>query len=715
MPSQDALLFDPDDLPRRPPDGSLTIRQAPARPLSKEERAFNRAVARIQALRGRLQEEKRRLDQALSFQARELRPRVERATAMRTNLVRLLALFLDDRRLKPAQRKGLRRILQEQLDDVIACVTSPDADLLALFERLHGTGYAEAAQRQLDEARSGMAAIFEEFGVDVEVPDLHPGMSDEELAAAAAQFAEGMRRAEEQEQRDSAPASPRKTKRELREEERARRFEHLRKDNIGAIYRRLVKVLHPDLERDPSERENKSRVMQDVTAAYKRGDLHALLRLELECIDGAGLEAGRLSAEKLRAYTELLKQQASELEAECNQVRFHPRYAPLLVDGPFGTPMLIDGPREAAALDDLIESLRVDVERLRSDEALTVVREALRTYRGAREAEERAVRRRSPPSVPTRDRARPFAAPGGDDRGSYSDSPGTPRTSRQAPRRLPAQWDRRHNDRDTMTDAGTVMEPPPHTTPVTQAQADHVMLEGPHSRRRELFLVLRTVIDFIKGFRALHFVGPCVTIFGSARFDQSHPYYALGRQVGARMSRLGFTVMTGGGPGLMEAANRGAREAGGASVGCNIRLPMEQDANPYLDRYVTCQHFFVRKVLLFKYWYAFIALPGGIGTMDELFEALTLIQTKKIESFPVVLIGTAFWKPYRQLMEHLLSAGTISAQDLELMLITDDLEEAAAHVRRHAIDYFGLTARRKPRPAGWLGERGTRLPVRPGT
>jgi uncharacterized protein (TIGR00730 family) len=244
--------------------------------------------------------------------------------------------------------------------------------------------------------------------------------------------------------------------------------------------------------------------------------------------------------------------------------------------------------------------------------------------------------------------------------------------------------------------------------------ADRVMLEGPHSRRKELWLVLRAVVDFIKGFRALHFVGPCVTIFGSARFAESHPYYALGRQVGAHISRLGFTVMTGGGPGLMEAANRGAREAGGPSVACNIRLPLEQDANPYLDRYVTCQHFFVRKVLLFKYSYAFIALPGGLGTMDELFEALTLIQTKKIENFPVVLIGTAFWKPYRDLLEHLLSAGTISAEDLELMLITDDLDEVAAHLRRHAIEHFGLRPGGEPKPKSWLGERGSRLPARPG-
>jgi uncharacterized protein (TIGR00730 family) len=242
-----------------------------------------------------------------------------------------------------------------------------------------------------------------------------------------------------------------------------------------------------------------------------------------------------------------------------------------------------------------------------------------------------------------------------------------------------------------------------------EAYPDKVLLEGPLSRRKELWLVLRVLSDFIRGFRTLHFVGPCVTVFGSARFGDQHPYYTLGREVGARMSRLGFTVMTGGGPGLMEAANRGAREAGGRSVGCNIQLPMEQDPNPYLDCFVTCRHFFVRKVLLFKYSYAFVALPGGIGTMDELFEALTLIQTKKIESFPVVLIGTVFWKPFRDLLEHLLAAGTISADDLRLMLITDNLDEAAEHLQLYAIEHFGLKAQPKPRALRWLGERGWRV------
>ena len=236
------------------------------------------------------------------------------------------------------------------------------------------------------------------------------------------------------------------------------------------------------------------------------------------------------------------------------------------------------------------------------------------------------------------------------------------------------------------------------------AEPDRVLLEGPHSRRKELWLVLRTLRDFIAGFRALHFVGPCVTVFGSARYDEAHPYYSLARDVGKALAGLGFTVMTGGGPGLMEAANRGAREAGGRTVGCNIELPHEQAPNDYLDRSVTCRYFFVRKVLLFKYSYAFVALPGGFGTLDELLEALTLIQTKKIASFPVVLVGTAYWRPFQDLLTHLAGAGTIDPADLKLLLVTDDVAAVATHIERHAVRRFGLVA-----PSRLLGERATRL------
>ena len=234
---------------------------------------------------------------------------------------------------------------------------------------------------------------------------------------------------------------------------------------------------------------------------------------------------------------------------------------------------------------------------------------------------------------------------------------------------------------------------------------DRVLLEGPHSRLREVALLWRVVRDFIRGFRALHFVGPCVTIFGSARFKDTHPYYAMARDVGRRVSALGFTVMTGGGPGLMEAANRGARDAGGRSVGCNIELPFEQLPNEYLDKWITCHYFFVRKVLLFKYSYGFVVMPGGLGTLDELSEALTLIQTGKIDDFPVVLIGTAYWQPFLILIREMTLRGAISATDLDLLKVTDDLDEAMRHLETHAVGAFGL---KRVRRRWWLGERAVR-------
>src|SRR5258706_11253784 len=161
-------------------------------------------------------------------------------------------------------------------------------------------------------------------------------------------------------------------------------------------------------------------------------------------------------------------------------------------------------------------------------------------------------------------------------------------------------------------------------------------LEGPQRRLAELARAIRIFCEFIRGFRTLHFVGPCVTVFGSARFTEIHPYYRLARLTGAGLARLGFTVMTGGGPGIMEAANRGAKDAGGRSIGCNITLPQEQKPNAYLDKFVEFRYFFVRKVMLVKYSYAFIVMPGGYGTLDEVFETAVLVQTGKIRNFPII-------------------------------------------------------------------------------
>ncbi|MEO8451804.1 MAG: TIGR00730 family Rossman fold protein [Gemmatimonadota bacterium] len=216
--------------------------------------------------------------------------------------------------------------------------------------------------------------------------------------------------------------------------------------------------------------------------------------------------------------------------------------------------------------------------------------------------------------------------------------------------------------------------------------------------------VIRIAAEFIKGFRALHFVGPCVTVFGSARFPVGHPYYELARQAGARVAQLGLTTMTGGGPGIMEGANRGAKEAGGYSVGCNIVLRTEQKPNPYLDRWVTFRYFFVRKVMLVKYSYAFVVLPGGLGTLDELFEALTLVQTGTITAFPVVLMGEAYWAPMMEFLHGTLAKqGTIGLQDLGLLTVTDSLDVLTERLER-TIAANRAQWRNAPRASRILGE-----------
>lgn len=226
---------------------------------------------------------------------------------------------------------------------------------------------------------------------------------------------------------------------------------------------------------------------------------------------------------------------------------------------------------------------------------------------------------------------------------------------------------------------------------------EHVYLEGPKSRGYELNFAWKVFKELILAFRTLHFVGPCITVFGSARFKEDNKWYGCAQEFGRRIAQLGFTTMTGGGPGIMEAANRGAYEAGGMSVGCNIRLPFEQSGNPYVHRSMTFEYFFTRKTILVKYSYAFIIMPGGFGTMDELFETLTLVQTKTITSFPVVLFGKEFYEPLMDVMHHMAQKGTISEEDLKLVLLTDDVGEAMEHIYK----YIQTNYKVKPRQKRW--------------
>jgi uncharacterized protein (TIGR00730 family) len=238
--------------------------------------------------------------------------------------------------------------------------------------------------------------------------------------------------------------------------------------------------------------------------------------------------------------------------------------------------------------------------------------------------------------------------------------------------------------------------------PVFIPSKKHVFLDGPKSRGYELAFAWRVFKQFIKGFRNLHFIGPCITVFGSARFKEDHIYYIKAREFGKRIAQLGFTTMTGGGPGIMEAANRGAFENNGHSVGCNVRLPFEQQTNPYVHRSVTFEHFFVRKVLLVKYSYAFIIMPGGFGTMDEFFETLTLVQTKTVTQFPIVLYGKEYYRPLLQAIEEMAKEGTIAKEDLNLVLVTDDIDEAMNHIHTYVSTNYKVKPRRRK---WWLLEK----------
>jgi uncharacterized protein (TIGR00730 family) len=235
------------------------------------------------------------------------------------------------------------------------------------------------------------------------------------------------------------------------------------------------------------------------------------------------------------------------------------------------------------------------------------------------------------------------------------------------------------------------------------SKSESLFVQGPLSRFRELVFVFKVFVSFIRAFRKMHFIGPCVTVFGSARFGPETEHYQNAERIGAEMAKLGFTVMTGGGPGIMEAANKGAYQAGGYSVGCNIVLPKEQKLNPYLHKWIYIPYFFVRKVILIKYSYAFIVMPGGIGTLDELFEALTLIQTKIISSFPVVIFDTEYHKELSYHIQMMAEQESISPEDMKLLFVTDSTEELVKHIKKHSIMKFGLK-KEQYKARWWLGE-----------
>jgi len=223
---------------------------------------------------------------------------------------------------------------------------------------------------------------------------------------------------------------------------------------------------------------------------------------------------------------------------------------------------------------------------------------------------------------------------------------------------------------------------PSYELPAEGGGRDRDFLTQTRTPERELARLQRIQSEFVRGFKALYRLGPAVTVFGSARFKESHRYYKLARAVGAELARAGFATLTGGGPGITEAANRGAHEAGGASYGLNITLPYDQSANPYVDKSIEFHYFFTRKVMLVKYSCAFIVMPGGLGTLDELFEAATLVQCGKIGPFPVILMGEKFWEGMRQWGQFMKRQGVFTQEEVSFGWVTDSPEEAVEVIRR---------------------------------
>ncbi len=260
-----------------------------------------------------------------------------------------------------------------------------------------------------------------------------------------------------------------------------------------------------------------------------------------------------------------------------------------------------------------------------------------------------------------------------------------------------AHWDRQWHERwSKATPVGFEARIDP-TSSGEHAQEFLLRQRTPQGERDRMN---RIMAEFGRGFEQLYGLGPAVTVFGSSRFQEGTEYYALGVELGRKLAQAGFVVMTGGGPGLMEAANRGAREAGGPSIGCNIELPTEPEPNDYLDKVVTFNHFFTSKVMLVKYSCGFVCLPGGFGTLDGLFEAAMLIRSGKIGPFPLVLLGQRFWGSLREFIFELLEEGAIGHDDLGFAIITDSTDEAVDLILRglpeHVTDL--LRPLRDPQP-----------------
>lgn len=361
------------------------------RRLTPAQREMNRLIKKLEALRTQLDEEKRWADEALAYYGEHLHPRHQRLCEVRKDLVRSLARFFDSWTDKRG-RRTLKEMIATQMEFILEFDASPDDDLRSLFQRIHGYGFDEIQEKGFDSMRDDLEELFAEMGFDIDLSDFKANPTPEEAAAQMARLEEAARRQMKPGDEEPRFARKRKSKRQLQREERERQMEEARKTSLASIYKQLAKVIHPDLEQDPERRQQKVRLMQDLTTAYKANDLHTLLRLELEWIHNTENDLDRLTDEKLAIYNQVLREQVSEVKMEIHDLAFDPKYRPLVVvDVVDGHVLQMNGPAEAAALDEAISELGGWADRLRNSNQPRDIRAAIAHYRAVKRREEAAV------------------------------------------------------------------------------------------------------------------------------------------------------------------------------------------------------------------------------------------------------------------------------------------------------------------------------------
>ena len=359
--------------PRLPSLASaLAVAPQPGRKLSKTEAEFNRLVAKVEKLRARLSVETKRLDTTLGKFASDIHPRLQRIATLRADVVRALAPFLKDRRIKGVREKrALREFLGDQLDQLLADGRELPEELRAVYREVFREDVDAADERDFELRRDVMKEVFEEMGVDVDLSDLTPEMDDAEVAARVKEkmAAAGIEDAEDFREERPRKESRARTKRQLEQEKLKAAAAELRQKTIGSIYKQLAKVLHPDLEQNPAERARKVALMQELTVAHRAGDLHTLLRLEIEWLHRAEGDAARLSDEKLKVFNVVLREQVQDLEAEIFHLPRHPRYQALARSDDFFSRPWMGTPQELAELDEAAAGMAESLAALRGADA----------------------------------------------------------------------------------------------------------------------------------------------------------------------------------------------------------------------------------------------------------------------------------------------------------------------------------------------------------